>query len=70
MELDLDEEEEEDDGEDGFEMDALLGALPAAGGVFNLGAIAEALTETEGVHVLPADQTDPRERYMEQPEGR
>ena len=52
MKLDLDEEEEEDD-EDGFNMDALLEALPAVGGIFNLGEILESLTETEGVQVPP-----------------
>ena len=45
MELGWDKEEEEDD-EDGFEMDALLEALPAADRLFDLGAITEALTET------------------------
>ena len=36
-------------------MNALLEALPAAGRVFNMGVIAEALTETEGVIVPPPD---------------
>ena len=69
MELDLDEEEEED-YEDAFEMDALLEALPAVDGVSNLGVIAEALTETERINILPSDQRDPWERYMEQPDRR
>ena len=53
MELELDKEEEEEDGEDGYDMDAIL----------------ENLMKTEGV-VPPTDQRDPRERYMERPDGR
>ena len=71
MELGLDDEEEEDDDTDCFDMNALLEALPApGGGVFDLGAITEALTETEGVEVPPTDRRDPRERYTERPDGR
>ena len=69
IEFDLDEEKEEDDDTDGFNLNALLEAL-TAGGVFDVGAIAEGLTETEGVRVTPLDQRDPRERYMERPDGR
>ena len=68
MELDLD--EDEDDGEEGFEKDALLEALPATSdGVFNLCAITEALTETAGGISPPADQRGPGERYMKRPDG-
>ena len=60
IELNLDEGEEEDDKDDGVEVNALLEALPVAGGVFNTGAISEALTEMEGVTVPSPDQRDPR----------
>ena len=52
MELDLDKEEEDVDVKAGYNMDA----------------ISENLTETEGV-VPPTDQRDPWERCMEQPDG-
>ena len=54
MELDLDKEEKKVDDESRSDMDTVL----------------ENLTETEGVKVPPTDRRDPRERYMERPDGR
>ena len=65
----MDEEEEEDGKDDGFNMDAMLEALPAGNGVFDLDAVAEALPEIERVTVPPSDRRDPRERFMERPDG-
>ena len=89
MELDLGEEEEEDDGDNGFGTDdmlealpaapeeglnfnmaEMLEALPAASGVFNVEALAGALPTAVGVSIPPPPQRDPRERYMQRPDGR
>ena len=40
MVLDLDKEEEKDDGDNGFNMDAMLEALPEVEGDFNFSVVA------------------------------
>ena len=93
MELDLDEEEEEVDGDDGFGMDdvlealpavapaapevglnfnmeEMLEALPAANGAFDMEMLAEVLPAVGGVVLPPPARRDPRERYMQRPDGR
>ena len=93
MELDLDEEEGEDDGDDGFGMDdvlealpavapaapevglnfnmeEMLEALPAANGAFDMEMLAEVLPAVGGVSLPPPARRDPRERYMQRPDGR
>ena len=54
----------------GFNMADMLEALPAADGVFDMEALAEAMPAAVGVEIPPQCRRDPRERFMERPDGR
>ena len=53
-----------------FNMDEMLEALPAAEGVFDMAVLAGALPAEGGVCLPPPARRDPRERFMERPDGR
>ena len=53
-----------------FNMEEMLEALPAANGAFDMEMLAEVLPAVGGVVLPPPARRDPRERFMERPDGR
>ena len=53
-----------------FNMEEMLEALPAANGAFDMAMLAEVLPAVGGVGLPPPARRDPRERFMERPDGR
>ena len=53
-----------------FNMGEISEALPAANGAFDMEMLAEVLPAVGGVSLPPPARRDPRERYMQRPDGR
>ena len=54
----------------GFNMANMLETLPGADEAFDMEALAEAMPAAVGVEIPPPRRRDPRERFMERPDGR